>query len=285
MKEMYKEVLNGYEYVYYQQGTTIGKGYIQDVKAPRVGISKNIGGIYKLGSDERGHLIAARFNGISDDINLSAMDRSLNRGPYKTVENREMSIIRDVNNPATVYMEKTSYTTNASELGSRPEAYMVNDTIKYAFGQEQHVNLSFANLTPHEQEIYVQEVSKYDIQDLNPGDMLRENMSKIEYAELMESTDDYIPSIKDEYDIMIEHSYDYLAIEDATNQQLEILDVSNGWDNVIVYDLQDGSWIPSLDYGIMACQNSVESSLVEVETNSSADMSDFYVDSDMSVEE
>lgn len=284
MKETGKVTVNGYEYTTYEGGTTTAKGFSQDIKASRNGMGKDIGGEYKLDSDDRGHLIGAQHNGSAQDINLSAQDSSLNRGPYRTVENTEMAITRDTNNPGTVYMEKTAYTTNASEVGSRPEAYMVNDIITYADGQTQRVNLSFANLSPQEQEMYGEEAAKYDIEADNPGDQLRESMSEEEYSELMESTEDSLPSIKDEYSMATEHHYDYSAIQEATNQQLETTELSSGWDNVMVYDLQDGGWVPSSDYGLSASSNnSMESDSMGVDFGDTGDMSASCVDAGMSM--
>lgn len=241
MKETGRQIINGYEYITYEGGTTTAKGYSQNVKASREGMQKNVGGIYKLDTDERGHLIGAQHNGTANEINLSAQDASLNRGPYRTIENIEKGITRNSDNPGTVYMEKTAYAVNASEAGVRPEAYMVNDTITYADGQTQYVNLSFANLSPQEQEMYGKEVSKYDIVAENPGDRLRETMNDEEYSDLMNSTEDNLPSIKDEYSMATEYHYDYSAIEDATNQQLDAVDMMSGGNNVMEVDSCEAS--------------------------------------------
>lgn len=284
MKETGKVTVNGYEYTTYEGGTTTARGFSQDIKASRNGMGKDIGGAYKLETDDRGHLIGAQHNGTAKEINLFAQDSSLNRGPYRTVENTEMGITRDSNNPGCVYMEKTSFSLNADENGSRPDVYMVNDTITYADGQSQHVNLSFANLGSKEQEMYGEEAAKYNIEADNPGDRLRESMSEEEYSELMESTEDSLPSIKDEYSMAIEHHYDYSAIQEATNQQLETTEFSSGWDNVMVYDMQDGGWVPSSDYGLSASSNNnMESDSMGVDTGDIGDMSDSCVDAGMSM--
>lgn len=209
--------INGYEYTIYDGGTVKACGYSQDNMASRNGMSKDIGGQSKLSTDDRGHLIGAQHNGPASDINLSAQNRSLNRGAYKAVENAEMRITRDAENPGNVFMEKTAFTINANELGSRPEAYIVNDTITYESGAQQHVNLSFANLSPAEQQMYGEIASQYDIEAENPGDTLREN--EVDYSSLMETTESSLPSIRDEFDgawTEVHYECDTAGIESGT---------------------------------------------------------------------
>lgn len=51
-------------------------------------LQKTAGGIDRLTTDEGGHLIATRFNGPAHEANHVAQDIKLNRGQFKTLENR-----------------------------------------------------------------------------------------------------------------------------------------------------------------------------------------------------
>ncbi len=160
----------------------------------------------KTSTDHSGHLIAAQQNGPAIKENLFAQDGHLNQGPYRSMENAELGLVR---NGATVYTEKTAYIPHATETGARPSAFIANDTITYADGHTQHVNLSFANLTVVQQEEYAQMAaeSQIDMECENPGDTLRENMSTQEYASLMEETDYSLLNIRDEYSVATEIEY------------------------------------------------------------------------------
>ncbi len=207
---MKKTESNGYTYTVYESGTTKAEGILQDEKASRNGIQYvEVGGSAKEANDQRGHLIGARFNGSVIKENLHAQDAGLNQSQYKKVENSEMNLIRNQQDPSQIYTQRIAYISNKTNIGMRPDAYMVNDTITYADGRAQHVNLSFANISSKEQE-QLNEVSAeiaFEVSN-NPGDVLREEMSTTEYTSLMEETDAYLSNIKDEFTEQIELSYE-----------------------------------------------------------------------------
>lgn len=228
--------VNGYDFVKYDNGTIVAKGKLQEQKADRnIRIQKEAGGVYRLEHDQGGHLIAAQQNGPAIQENLSAQDGHLNQGPYKTVENAEMNVIRDADNPGVIQTERIAYMTGVTESGGRPSAYMINDTITYADGQTQHVNLSFSNLSVQEQEEYGQMVVDNDFTGYdNPCDTLRETMPMEEYTGLMEETDKDLPNIRDEFAMATEVEYTGL---DSSDNSFEISEDS--------YDMGDAG-----DYGI-----------------------------------
>lgn len=193
--------VNGYTFsVDDTTGSTTAKGDLQgDHSAPRNALSAQAGGSRREAADQGGHLVAAQFNGPSIPQNLFAQDGKLNQSAFKRVENAERTQLKD---GASIYTERIAYmsSSKAADGGCRPEAFMINDTITYKNGETQNIHLSFANLSPKEQEAINAQVADLDIPAMpNPGDSLREQMSPSEYAELMESTDKILLDIKGEF--------------------------------------------------------------------------------------
>lgn len=226
---MKKTEVNDYTYTIYDNGTVTAEGNLQDAKASRNGMQHlDVGGSAKEPGDQKGHLIAARANGAAVKENLFAQNGNLNQGTYKKMENAEMHQIRD--NSARIYTEKTAFVSNKAESGMRPDAYMVHDTITYADGQVQHVNLSFANMSSPEQMQLNEISSPFSLESAdNPGDVLRAEMTEAEYAALMEQTDECMPNINDEFMEQVEVSYDYDSLSIVSEQEAEC-DVSVGLD-------------------------------------------------------
>lgn len=96
-----KYILNGYEYF------TDGAGRIRKVSgtlyfSPNLGNKKTINDAIsiigkgdELSSDQRGHLIADRFNGDNKMGNLVAMNGNLNQGEFKKFENELADLVKE----------------------------------------------------------------------------------------------------------------------------------------------------------------------------------------------
>ncbi len=187
---------NGYTYTESDNGTVTARGRASENPASRKGMENISPDGYKDGTNDKGHLISAREGGVAKEYNVSSQDRSLNRGSYKTVENAE---VRLADKGYDVQVEKTAFVSNE---GSKPDAYMINDTITSPDGKTQDVNLSFQNMSPEEQAEYNQFLQENDFSDNYPNpDPLRESMTPEEYSSLMEETDQYLPSVRDEFDM------------------------------------------------------------------------------------
>lgn len=191
---------NGYTFTTDQNGTVTAKGDLQSQTAARNSSAQvKSGGSARLDDDDGGHLVAARFNGPAIEANLSAQNSNLNRSSFKAMENAEA---RAMENGAKITTERTAFVGNnvAPDGSKRPDAYMVNDHVTFANGKQQDVHLSFTNMSANEQaSMNEQTAGIFDTGEPNPGDGLRAQMSDEEYAELMESTDQYLPSFRDEY--------------------------------------------------------------------------------------
>lgn len=88
----------------------------RDAKAQAAaGGDKRRGQDHEWGPDDGGHLIGARFGGETGEVNLTAQNRSLNRGDYKKMEN-EWANHLEANDKVFVNIEADD------EL--RPNAYM-----------------------------------------------------------------------------------------------------------------------------------------------------------------
>lgn len=81
--------INGYKYETDDKGRVISaEGTLHLSDTPRKTINEdNVGGEDKRETDDRGHLIADRFDGSNKIDNLVSMDANLNRGDFKKVEN------------------------------------------------------------------------------------------------------------------------------------------------------------------------------------------------------
>lgn len=177
-------------------GTTVVRGELQNKKASRDGMPRNVGGSLKEAGDHRGHTVAARFNGPPIESNISSQHRDLNLGSYKRMENAEASLQKD---GARIQTERIAYSSKKAADGSvRPEAYMVNDTITYKNGETRTVHLSFANLSNKEQD----EMQRI-VDEMYPPewqhDELRGQLTQQEYNDLMREADEYVLDIKDEF--------------------------------------------------------------------------------------
>ena len=178
-----------------QTGTTTARGKVTVNPASREGMS-NIHPDGYDSSTHKGHLIAAKEGGPAKGFNVHAQDAHLNQGEYKTVENAET---RAADAHIEVNTEKTAYISNK---GSKPDAYMINDTFVSKDGKSQSVHLSFQNASPDEQQQWndiADENSDYD--EYSNPDPLRESMTESEYSALMVETDSQLPSIRDEFDL------------------------------------------------------------------------------------
>lgn len=188
---------NGYTFTTDEvTGTTIVRGELQNKKASRDGMPKNVGGSLKEAGDHRGHTVAARFDGPTIKPNISSQHRDLNLGSYKRMENAEASLQKD---GARLQTERIAYSSRKAADGSvRPEAYMVNDTITYKNGETRTVHLSFANLSNKEQD----EMQRI-VDEMYPPewqhDELRGQLTQQEYNDLMREADEYVLDIKDEF--------------------------------------------------------------------------------------
>lgn len=177
-----------------ETGTTTARGMLYNQNASRNGMGKAFHGKDMVDNDHKGHLVAARFNGEAKAENLYAQNRDVNLIDFKNAENLES---RAIKNGDTIETERTAYISH----GSRPDNFMINDTVTHPNGQVENIHFSFTNESHADLEQY-NEISRHYLNDdyPNPEDTLRESMSTEEYAELVEETDNYLPSISDEYD-------------------------------------------------------------------------------------
>lgn len=187
---------NGYIFeVDAESGTTTARGEVKAEPASREGMNAIHPDGYDSSTD-KGHLIAAAESGPAEAFNVHAQDSHLNRSQYKTVENAEVRAAKEGYN---VQTEKTAY---VSHKGSKPDAYMINDTFTSPDGKSQSVHLSFQNASPEEQQQWNETAEQYsDIDEYPNPDPLRDSMSQEEYSSLMEETDAELPSIRDEFDM------------------------------------------------------------------------------------
>lgn len=214
---------NGFTFVVGDTGTATATGPVSENPASRSGMQSIRPDGYDSQLHDKGHLIAARQGGPATGCNVTAQDRTLNRGAYKTAENAE---VRLANNGYAVETEKTAYVSNA---GDKPDAYMINDTITTPEGETQHVHLSFQNASPEEQEEWNRIADMYsDYDEFDNPDAARESMSKEQYASLMEETDRALPSVRDEYDMGNRSETSFSSAGPETNDGAS---VSSGADN------------------------------------------------------
>lgn len=185
---------NGYTFTVSNNGTKTAEG-----KVPTEGVNCK-GRVTPDGmqtGDQRGHLIAAQEGGPNKRYNMTAQNGNLNQGQYKTVENVEVSLARQ---GYAVHTSKTAFVSN--QEGSRPDVYMINDTVTSPNGKTQSINLSFQNESRAEQEsqnkMLENEVDIDDSLNINP---LRDTMNAEEYSSIMEETNSSLPSLKDSFDM------------------------------------------------------------------------------------
>lgn len=184
-----------------------------------------------LSTDERGHIQASSLGGDNSRANVVPQDKELNHGAYYHMEAEERGIL---SNNGNVYSEKTAFVSN--QAGGRPDAFIVNDTITFEDGKTQTVHLSFQNSSSELQDSW--NTALMDHEDMldapNEGDQLREMFSPEEYAEIMDSTDQYLSTIKDDFSEQI--YVDYSNRTDSNKAEASA-DTSKG----MAPDLADGN--------------------------------------------
>lgn len=147
--------------------------------------------------DERGHVQASSLGGINTRANVVAQNADVNHGGYYSMERGERSAIK---NGASIHTDKTAYVSN--QFGGRPDAFLVNDTVKYADGHVENIHYSFANESYVLQEARNAESVAFEetFDAPNPGDSLRDSMSIEAYSDLMEETDLQLSNVFDDYE-------------------------------------------------------------------------------------
>lgn len=200
IKSMGKQTFteNGFTFVVDDNGTVTASGKVNENPASRSGMSKINPNGYDSHVHDKGHLIAARQGGPAKSYNVSAQDRGLNRGTYKSVENAE---VRLANKGYDVQTSKTAY---VSHQGAKPDAYMINDSITTLEGKTQHIHESYQNESSEVQDAWNNESAEAFSQmtdEYNNPSSRPEGMTEAEYAELMDSTDPALSSVRDDFDM------------------------------------------------------------------------------------
>ena len=175
-----------------ETGTTTARGELEINKASRSQMKKAFTGKDKLATDDRGHLVVARFDGKAIPENLFGQNRNVNRIDFKHVENAEAKALKQ---GATIDTERTAFISN----GTRPDNFMINDTVTFQNGVTEELHYSFTNMSHAEMEELNEISSDYMFDDPNPGDTLRDMMSVEEYSTLMTETDAELPGIAQDF--------------------------------------------------------------------------------------
>lgn len=108
---------------------------------------RNAGGEDRMEMDDGGHLIGARFDGLSDPENLVPMDRYVNRGIFKSQEN-EWARELEKGNKVNVDIEPFY-----SDEGERPTALMAKYVITDKDGNERMDYFSTTNIDLRDEEM------------------------------------------------------------------------------------------------------------------------------------
>lgn len=175
-------------------GTTTAKGIVTKNPASREGMSSIHPDEYDSSTDNKGHLWGAQSGGPAKEYNVFSQDEDLNKHEYVRVENAEIR----ASQKGIVESEKTAY---ISHKGSKPDAYMVNDKITNPDGTTKEIHYSFQNASREEQQQWDDAVSKYSDYDQYPNpDPARESMSADEYNSLIDESQKYDVSIREEYE-------------------------------------------------------------------------------------
>lgn len=206
----HKEVrINGYMFsTDLKTGTTVAMGSLRAEKAERNAYLQRIaGGKLRQAGDQGGHLVATQHGGPPIRENLFAQNGKLNQGGFKELEQAEHKLITDPERSASIQTERIAYMSHSAQSlkDARPEAFMINDTIKEGDVQ-QEVHLSFANLSTGEQEAFNAAVGQLELPPEAPVS-LPEGLSQEEYAQIMEESDATLPSVGDE--IMPDDAWSY----------------------------------------------------------------------------
>lgn len=184
---------NGYTYTVQTTGTVTAEGPIKNDPASRSGMSS----IHPDGYDsttDKGHLIAARHGGIAASYNVTSQDSHLNRSTFKAIENAESRL---VDNGCTVYTQKTAFVTNPE---SKPDVYMVNDTVTTPEGTTHNISHSFQNATVAQQEAWEETAAENTMVGLYP-DLMYEGLDSNEVQEALAETYGWCTSVRDDYDV------------------------------------------------------------------------------------
>ena len=97
----------------------------------------------EYGVDDGGHFIGARFGGETGEENLTAQDRNLNRGGYKSLENEWAKEVKDGNNV---------FVNIEADKADRPNAYVGYSITESEDGHRTWDAFSFTNESRAEQE-------------------------------------------------------------------------------------------------------------------------------------
>lgn len=174
-----------------KSGTIIQKGELNTQKGDHKHMPKRTNAY--LPDDERGHIQASSLGGDNSKNNVVPQSKDLNHGAYYQMELGEKDALEA---KATIESEKIAYSSGGP--GSRPDAFMVNDTITRADGKVDQVHLSFANLSNKEQESHEKTASEHTDM-LGEPDYKSMGVSKEEYNALMDESEDSGINVRDEY--------------------------------------------------------------------------------------
>lgn len=149
-----------------------------------------------LPGDERGHVNGSAVGGINTTSNVVAQHRDVNHGAYYSMEQGERAALQK---SAEIQSDKTAVVNG--EVGDRPQAFMVSDSVTYADGHSESIHHSFANESYADQAAWNAESARLPgaMEAENPGDGLRDSLPEADYADLMESTDAELPGIQADY--------------------------------------------------------------------------------------
>ena len=228
---------NGYTYTVDDNGTITAKGTVSEDPASRKGMEKITPDGYDSKVDDKGHVIAAREGGVPAEYNVTAQDRGLNRGAYKTVENAE---VRLANDGYKVDTEKIAYVSNP---GEKPSAYMVNDTITTPDGQTHTVNLSFSNMSAAEQEQIENDLANVSFNEEPNSSPLPEGMTADEYNQYLSEIPEDIGSVRDEFDMENTYSVHFDTENNSTTEGILDNDVNDFGGAAPSLDTTEGSGV------------------------------------------
>lgn len=197
-----------------------------------------------LETDERGHIQASSLGGDNSRNNIVPQSKDVNHGGYSSMERGERYSLKHGN---TIQSEKMALASN--QPGNRPDVFIVNDTIVSPNGKEQNVHLSFSNINYKGQEEMdkISTEQAYELFDVYPNSVSpsRELITNEKYAEIMEGTDKYTPSIQDMYSdewISLEYDLDENTDTNVVNDDVQV-------DNV-EYSVNDDAQADNVEYSV-----------------------------------
>lgn len=210
---------NGYQYDVYENGTTVARGEIQDVKADRNPKNQQkAGGESRQPDDHGGHLVPASQNGTSDSINLFAQNSKVNTKDVRAVERSETKAVR---NGAAIETERIAYCYNDS---NRPEAFMINDRVTMSDGTVYNVSSSFTNCDMSQ---YEQDMGDTGLENAeNSYDAAKNSgISEQEFNDILEEYDSMNIS---EYDDTLRSNSDTIEQNNVSGSDMSDFGVTNG---------------------------------------------------------